>query len=238
MSQKHSQEGTETERNIHAGRRERLKRRMMRQGLSGFEPHEVLELLLGYSIPRRDTNPIAHRLIRRFGSLRGVFSARIDELMTVEGVGEHSAVLIGMIPQVMTMLALSDPSMPVRITSTEEARSFVRPHFIGTQAERLLLVYLGNKNQVLGTESLSEGSLSTIAVNTRLVVELVIRNHATGLLLAHNHPGGHATPSAEDMETTNRLQAVLAPMQVALLDHIIVAEDECFSMREADMLHL
>lgn len=225
-----------SELNPHAKHRERLKKRMLTQGLASFEPHVVLELFLSYCIPRKDTNELAHALIRRFGDLRGVFNAGYEDLLTVKGIGEHSASMIAMMPQLFRLYAESDPLIPHQIVTTEEASRFVVPRFMDARQEKLLLVYLGNKNQVLGAEFVSEGSLASVAINTRQIVERVIAYRATGLLLAHNHPEGFALPSPDDISATRKLKAVLEPMQVTLLDHIIVADNDHTSMRESGII--
>ena len=120
--------------------------------------------------------------------------------------------------------------------STEDVRRYVMPKFIGARNEMLLLVYLGNKNQVLAGEFLQEGSINTVAVNLRQIVERIMALRATGVVVAHNHPGGFAIPSNEDVSVTRMLKGVLDPLGVKLLDHVVVADNDCVSMRESEML--
>lgn len=224
------------EENVHARHRQRLKKRMMEQGPESFEPHVLLELLLTYAIARRDTNEIAHRLIARFGTLRGVFDADLTELCKVDGIGEHSALLLKLIPE-LTRRYFDDESKRItQLISTEDVRRYVMPKFIGARNEMLMLVFLGNKNQVLAGEFLQEGSINTVAVNLRQIVERIMALRATGVVVAHNHPGGFAIPSSEDVSVTRMLKGVLDPLGVKLLDHIVVADDDCVSMRESEML--
>ncbi|NLT57614.1 MAG: DNA repair protein RadC [Clostridiales bacterium] len=220
----------------HAGHRERLKRRMLDQGVASLEPHVVLELLLSYSIPRRDTNELAHRLLAQFGSLRNVFDAPLQDLTAVSGIGAHSAFLIKMIPGLSRVYIESSADIPSTILTTEEARQYVLPRFIDTRQEKLLVVFLGNKNQVLAAEFLQEGSLATVAINTRQIVDRIVQHRATGILLAHNHPDGFAIPSPDDISATRKLKLVLDTMQVKLLDHIVVADNDCISMRDSQLL--
>ena len=120
--------------------------------------------------------------------------------------------------------------------STEDVRRYVMPKFIGARNEMLLLVFLGNKNQVLAGEFLQEGSINTVAVNLRQIVERIMALRATGVVVAHNHPGGFAIPSNEDVSVTRMLKGVLDPLGVKLLDHVVVADNDCVSMRESEML--
>ena len=222
--------------NLHARHRRRLKKRVLEQGAEGLEPHVLLELLLTYAIARRDTNELAHRLLARFGTLRGVFDADMTELCKVDGIGEHSAILLKLVPE-LTRRYLDEESRPIRqLISTEDVRRYVMPKFIGARNEMLLLVFLVNKNQVLAGEFLQEGSINTVAVNLRQIVERIMALRATGVVVAHNHPGGFAIPSNEDVSVTRMLKGVLDPLGVKLLDHVVVADNDCVSMRESEML--
>ena len=222
--------------NLHARHRRRLKKRVLEQGAEGLEPHVLLELLLTYAIARRDTNELAHRLLARFGTLRGVFDADMTELCKVDGIGEHSAILLKLVPE-LTRRYLDEESRPIRqLISTEDVRRYVMPKFIGARNGMLLLVVLGNKNQVLAGEFLQEGSINTVAVNLRQIVERIMALRATGVVVAHNHPGGFAIPSNEDVSVTRMLKGVLDPLGVKLLDHVVVADNDCVSMRESEML--
>lgn len=222
--------------NLHVRHRQRLKKRMVEQGAGGLEPHVLLELLLTYAIARRDTNEIAHRLLARFGSLRGVFDADLIELCKVEGVGEHTALLLKLVPELTRRYFDEESSSITQLISTEDLRRYILPKFIGARNEMLLIVFLGNKNQVLTGEFLQEGSINTVGVNLRQIVERIMALRATGVVMAHNHPGGFAIPSSEDISVTRMLKSVLDPLGIKLLDHIVVADDDCASMRESEML--
>ncbi len=222
--------------NLHVRHRQRLKKRMVEQGAGGLEPHVLLELLLTYAIARRDTNEIAHRLLARFGSLRGVFDADLIELCKVEGVGEHTALLLKLVPELTRRYFDEESSSITQLISTEDLRRYILPKFIGARNEMLLIVFLGNKNQVLTGEFLQEGSINTVGVNLRQIVERIMALRATGVVMAHNHPGGFAIPSSEDISVTRMLKSVLDPLGIKLLDHIVVADDDCVSMRESEML--
>ena len=222
--------------NLHVRHRQRLKKRMVEQGAGGLEPHVLLELLLTYAIARRDTNEIAHRLLARFGSLRGVFDADLIELCKVEGVGEHTALLLKLVPELTRRYFDEESSSITQLISTEDLRRYILPKFIGARNEMLLIVFLGNKNQVLTGEFVQEGSINTVGVNLRQIVERIMALRATGVVMAHIHPGGFAIPSSEDISVTRMLKSVLDPLGIKLLDHIVVADDDCVSMRESEML--
>ena len=156
--------------------------------------------------------------------------------MKVKGIGENSAILLKLVPE-LTRRYLDEESRPIRqLISTEDVRRYVMPKFIGARNEMLLLVFLGNKNQVLAGEFLQEGSINTVAVNLRQIVERIMALRATGVVVAHNQPGGFAIPSNEDVSVTRMLKGVLDPLGVKLLDHVVVADNDCVSMRESEML--
>lgn len=221
---------------IHDGHRARLRKRYIEQGLNGFNELNALELLLFHAIPRKDTNPIAHALIDRFGSLAGVFEADIKELMDVPGVGESAAVLISMLPQMMRKVMSSKNEDISIISSSEEAGQFLVPRFAFEKDELVLLVCLDARKRIMSCTEISRGVMNSVAVNVRKVVETAVLTKADSVLIAHNHPQGFALPSREDRDMTRRIMQSLASIGIELIDHIIVADGEFVSMAQSDML--
>ena len=214
----------------HDGHRKRLKARFVKSGLDDFEPHNVLELLLFYSIPRKDTNPLAHRLISRFGSLSGVFDANPEELMKVEGITENTAVLISMVPQ-MARKYLEDKADAVNaIGGFKDIGMYLMPKFVGRTVETIMLASLDNKNKIISCNIVAEGETDRATLSKRKVMEEAMRVGATRVILAHNHPRGFAMPSSEDIYLTREIYALLASVGIELVDHIIFAEDDFVSL--------
>ena len=214
----------------HDGHRKRLKARFIKSGLDDFEPHNVLELLLFYSIPRKDTNPLAHRLISRFGSLSGVFDANPEELMKVEGITENTAVLISMVPQ-MARKYLEDKADAVNaIGGFKDIGMYLMPKFVGRTVETIMLASLDNKNKIISCNIVAEGETDRATLSKRKVMEEAMRVGATRVILAHNHPRGFAMPSSEDIYLTREIYALLASVGIELVDHIIFAEDDFVSL--------
>ena len=221
--------------NTHNGHRERLREQFIKNDLDGFEPHIALELLLCYSIPRTDTNPIAHRLINQFGSLSGVLEAPYQELLKVPGVGEKSATLLKLIPSI-TRKYLSDKyEVGVVLNTTQKIGEYLLPRFIGAKTEMLYLVCMDRKRKVLHSEKLMTGAIDSVHLDIRKLVEVIMRVSATAVVLAHNHPQGFAIPSDEDRQVTAVVASALSPLSVELVDHIIVAMDDFVSLRESGM---
>ena len=222
--------------NLHAYHRERMRRQFREHGLDSFADVNVLEFLLFYAIPRKDTNAIAHRLLDAFGSLSGVFDASVEDLMRIGNLTENAAVLIKLTTEAARRHQICRMSMNNILSTTQECGDFLASYFFGATEEMVYLLALDAKCKVLGCTKLFSGSVNSANLSVRKVVEYAIQTRATSVVLAHNHPSGIATPSQEDIHTTEEVAAALEPIGVLLADHIIVADDDYVSMRDSDML--
>ena len=217
--------------NIHAGHREKMSARFIRdKGFENFEDHQILELLMYYANTRSDTNPLAHELLDRFGSLKGVLEARPEQLMTVHGIGQQQATLISMVVPLTRVWHRCAMTVPDRIGNSREAEDYCLSILAGERTERFYVVSLNAKCNVLGRRKISEGSLSEVSAYPRMVLETALNYNAHSVLLCHNHPGGTCAPSPEDIASTLQLQRLLNGVGILLLDHIIVAGDRTYSM--------
>lgn len=226
----------EKKENLHAGHRRRKKEQFLKYGLDAFAPHEALELLLYYAIPRVDTNGMAHALLNRFGSLDGVFKAPVEELMRVEGIGENAALLLRLVPQ-MYKRSQTDLDKPGQaIKNSDEAGEFFKKYFWSERNEILLELCLDGKCRLLAWHKLSEGGAGGSAFNVRDAVRLALADNAMFVYLAHNHPSGVALPSEADCSATTAVETGLHTVGIQLLDHIIVAENDFTSLAASGML--
>lgn len=216
--------------NLHEGHRKRMKERFIKSGLGDFAPHNILELLLFYSIPRGDTNPVAHRLIDTFGSLSGVFDATPEELAKVDGVGENSAILISMIPQIARKYLEDKADTANIVGGCSDIGAFLLPKFVGRTNEALMMVSIDNKNKIISCSVVAEGTVDSAKVSRRKIMEEAMKVKATRVILAHNHPCGVAVPSSEDVVMTKEIGRLFAQVGIELVDHIIVANDDYVSM--------
>lgn len=216
--------------NLHEGHRKRMKERFIKSGLDDFTPHNILELLLFYSIPRGDTNPVAHRLIDTFGSLSGVFDATPEELAKVDGVGENSAILISMIPQIARKYLEDKADTANIVGGCSDIGAFLLPKFVGRTNEALMMVSIDNKNKIISCSVVAEGTVDSAKVSRRKIMEEAMKVKATRVILAHNHPCGVAVPSSEDVVMTKEIGRLFAQVGIELVDHIIVANDDYVSM--------
>lgn len=221
---------------MHEGHRARLRARYAKTGLDSFAPHEVLELLLTYAIPRRDVNPIAHELLSAFGSLAGVLEATSEQLATVPGVGEGAATLLSLIPAVMRAYERSALRGRVTIRNHADAAAYCLTLLRGRKNERLYCVALNARMEVVGHAQIGQGTSDEVAAYPRLAAEYALHMNAKAVLLAHNHPSGHAAPSMEDLEATGLMMRALRPLGITVCDHIIIGSEDCYSFRKGDLL--
>lgn len=215
---------------IHKGHRERLKQRFRQDGLDSFTDIQALELLLFYAIPQKDTNPIAHGLLERFGSLAGVLEAKEEELKKVPGISDHSAMLLQLIPQMARFYQVDKAKQSVYLTTLDACGTYISSFFFGRAFETVFLLCLDAKCKVLRCEEVGAGGVNTTIVSIRKVVEVALGANATTAILAHNHPSGMAIPSEEDVRTTILAARALHAVEIQLADHIVVADGDYLSM--------
>jgi DNA repair protein RadC len=218
---------------MHENHRQRLKRRFLSEGLDSFEHHNMLELLLFYSIPRVDTNPIAHRLLQTFGTLDGVLEAPIEELERVKGIGSNSATLIKLVCALFRQYGIAKEAVGLVLLTTEQVGKYVLPYYIGEVSECVRMICLDSKGKVILSTELFRGNVNSAQVSIRMIVSLALRCEAAGVIIAHNHPGGTAIPSTEDVTTTQLIKNALDTVGVALLDHLVVADGDFVSMADS-----
>lgn len=221
----------------HNGHRERLRKRFIKAPHS-FEDHELLELLLFYSMPRVNTNEIAHALLDRFGSLKGVIDAGIPSLMGVEKVGAQSALYIRVIAEVLYRYKIAVVECANPLESPAAFGDYLRSLFVGTENEMTYLLLFNNSKKLIKCAMLSEGYCSASTISMREMSSLAIDTNAAYAILAHNHPHGKAIPSGEDLATTNIVSTVMKYHGVELIDHFIVADDTCMPIINASKAKL
>lgn len=217
---------------VHDGHREREKERFARHGLDSFSDVNVLELLLFFSVPRRDTNEAAHALLDRFDSLAGVFDADIQSLVEVPGVGYNSALLIKLVPQIMRRYEQCKGRAAVILDSVSKSGTYFCAKFRYQTEESVLLASLDAKRRVISCDEIGRGTVCSVNVDVRKIVETALRNKAVSVILAHNHPDGVAEPSNADILYTRKVKEALDTINLELADHIITSDDKYFSFRE------
>ena len=210
---------------MHKDHRKHIKERFLTEGLDGFEPHEILELLLYYAIPQKNTNDLAHALINRFGSLAAVFDAPYDDLLSVSGISEHSATLIKLIPSISRRYALEKNSAATRLETIEDVGKYLVARYLGVTEETVLLLLLDNNHRLMECIRVHEGSVNSSSITMRRLVELALFKRASFAVLAHNHPDGIAIPSSDDIFTTRQAKRAFDLLEIHIMGNIIVAGD-------------
>jgi DNA repair protein RadC len=218
------------------GHRERLRQKFLTHGMDVLQDHEVLELLLFYAVPRRDTNALARSLLKQFGSLSAVLEASAADLCTVAGIGEHAATLLQMVRPLARRYQVSRADKGICLTTTRACGEFLLPYFFGATEEQIYLLCLDAKCKVLACRLLHSGSVNSASVPLRKAAEIALGCGAASVVMAHNHTCDVAVPSKSDIETTEAVKATLAALDVFLADHIIVGSSDFLSMAESGYL--
>lgn len=222
--------------NVHDGHRDRMRVRFLQEGAEGLATHEILEMLLYGTIPRGDTNEISHHLLDEFGSITNLIEADPYEIAKTAGVGIKSGVFISLLHELVLRYEREKMDEKPALLSIQRSVEYCRALLAFRPRECFYAVCLDSRRKILHTAKVSEGTVNDAAVSPRMVVEKALRYKATGVLLCHNHPGGSAKPSYEDIYLTNRLKSMLEPLGVEMMDHIIIGEDQYFSFFENNML--
>lgn len=220
------------------GHRERLRKRYIKSGLEGFNDYEVLELLLTYSIARKDVKPIAKKLIEKFGTIDDIAKSDVKSLLEVDGIGEGSAVFLKLIGDIALTLyreKIEDKDI-LTIKSKNSLLSYLRGEIGYSPREEFKILFLDSSNKLIASETLFYGTIDKSAIYPREIVERVIKNRAKSVIFAHNHPSGSISPSKKDIELTQYMYDSLKLLEIRLLDHIIITKNSYFSFLEEGLI--
>ena len=223
---------------VHEGHRDRLRERFFAHGLETFNEIEALELLLFYAIPRKDTNPLAHALLDRFGSLEYVLSASEEELCEVPGISKRAAALLMMVPQITRLSQLRRSERILNVTNSRDIINYLIPYFRYERDEMLIMLCMDAQNRVTHTDILYRGVVNSVSFDTRKIVEVALKRKAVSVVVAHNHPDGPAKSSWEDDSATQQIYNALGSVGIKLYDHVIIAGDDYVSYRRSGALDL
>lgn len=217
---------------LHEGHRKRVKSRYLAEGLDAFEAHEVLEMLLFFSIPMKDTNELAHEMIREFGSLAGLFETDPKDICRRCGVSENTGILVSLIPSLARRYFKGKWGDKPVLNSSTKAGEYAVSLFAGRTYENFFVICLDSQNRVNYSALVHEGTINEAAVYPRLIVETALRHQANSIILAHNHPGGSMEPSSADIDVTKKIVNAIEAISIKVMDHIIVAGEKYYSFAE------
>ena len=224
---------------VHDGHRERLRNKFL-EAKDSFEDHELLELLLFYSIPRANTNEIAHDLLDRFGSLQGVFNADVPALMQVEHLGEKSAIFLKTVSEILLRYQMEKFENVSILSSPELLQNYMCSLFVGTDNEKAYILLFNKARRLITCKKVSEGYCAASTITMRDISSVSINSNAAYAILVHNHPGGKAIPSGEDISTTAIVNRALKTNGIEFLEHFIVAGNVCAQIMKTspDMIYI
>ena len=225
------------------GHRERIKEKFLKNGIDGFAEYEILELLLTYCIPRKDTKPIAKELLNKFKSLDNIFKADFDKLFAIDGLGKNSIAflkLIGDLPSIIYKDELKNKKLVnkeiLKISNKDILLNYLRNKIGYEEKEKFYVIYLSSSNEVIEFEENSVGTLDRSSVYPREIYKKIINLNAKSIILAHNHPSDNITPSKSDIELTNEIAKGLKNFGALLIEHIIITKNSYFSFLEEGLI--
>lgn len=214
------------------GHRKRLRERFAKNGISALHLHEIVEVMLSFVIPRQDTKPVARELVRRYKSLSALLNAPAEELIKVEGIGNRSAGFFTFIREVAALCLKEKYERKSVIAHRRDAEEYLRFHFGLRRDEYFAVLFLGNRNHVIETEVIAEGTVNQCSVYPRIIMEKALLYHAASIIVAHNHPGGGLLPSEPDWTLTAELFAVGEMLGISLLDHLVISQEQVVSLKD------
>ena len=233
----------EKPKNDKKGHRERIREKFLNNGIDGFAEYEILELLLTYCIPRKDTKPIAKELLNKFKSLDNVFKADFDKLSAIDGLGKNSIAflkLIGDLPSIIYKDELKNKKLidreTLKISNKDILLNYLRNKIGYEEKEKFYVIYLSSSNEVIEFEENSVGTLDRSSVYPREIYKKIINLNAKSIILAHNHPSDNITPSKSDIELTNEIAKGLKNFGALLIEHIIITKNSYFSFLEEGLI--
>jgi DNA repair protein RadC len=213
------------------GHRQRIKKKYEKSGMEGWLDYEVLELALSYTISRRDTKPIAKDLLARFKTLNGVLDADRKDLQSIKGISEHSALFLRFLKDISILYMEKGIHNRDLLSSPRVVCDYLKVSLKGLADEEFKMLFLDSRNQLIAVETFKTGTVNRSVVYPRKVVERALYNHAVGVIIAHNHPAGSLEPSQEDQDITRAIKEALKTVDITLLDHIIIGNNDYYSFR-------
>ena len=215
----------------HLGHRQRIKEKYEKSGIDGWLDYEVLELVLSYAIPRKDTKPIAKELLSRFKSINGVLDSDKKELQSIKEISGHTAFFLKLLKDVAILYAENGIHNRNLLSSPQVVHDYLKASLKGAVDEEFKMLFLDSRNQLIAVETFKVGTVNRSVVYPRKVVERALYNHAVGVIIAHNHPSGALQPSQDDRGVTIAIKEALKTVDIALLDHIIIGSNDYYSFR-------
>jgi len=221
---------------IHKDHRKRMKQKFLENGTDSFTEHEMLEFLLFFSKPQGDTNALAHTLLNTFGSINGVLNAPYDSLVEIDGVGEHTAIMLKFLPQIFKEYQATRSDKTQTLTTVGNCYELASKLFCNSVVEELYIVCLNAKNTVLSYKMIAAGNADRVEVNMRDITNFVLKNKSARILVYHNHPSEILEFSRNDISLTTTIFSSCILNEIDVLDHILYTHNGCISMHRLGIM--
>lgn len=216
--------------------RKRVREKYLKNGITGWHDYEVLEFILFFAIPRRDTKPISKELLKKFKTLGGVLDASFDELKKVKGIRENAASLIKLIRDMPSLYLKRKVEGKTVFSSPGAVYDYLKVSMQGLRDEVFKVIYLDASNRFIESEIMSRGVVNKATVYPRKIVENALKKNAVSVIISHNHPSGKLVPSNDDRRMTKMVSDALAVINIAIVDHVIVSSEGYFSFKENGLI--
>lgn len=217
-----------------------MRMRIINGGIGNLQEHEVLEYLLYSFIPRKDTNAIAHTLIKEFGSLYEIFNAKPEFLQAVSGMTENASLFLSVMGDIIRNYGTDTSAQSARtyLITHGEVKEYLGSNLAGLNEERFYAVALDGRNKIVGEKVWNSGNRASVNVSVSDIVRFAQAAKAVSVLIAHNHPTGRTTPSGADVKLTRQIYEVFSALGIVLQDHLIFGENirYCYSFEESGCL--
>ncbi|MFH1379682.1 MAG: DNA repair protein RadC [bacterium] len=220
----------------HKGHRQRIRRKIIKSGLAGFNDYEIIEYFLMLSIPVKDVKPLAKKLVKEFGSISGVLDAPKEALSAVQGIGEVTISSIIFFRSLLEHYLKEKAQDTAWLPSTKHTQEFLNACFKGLKIEIFKVIFLNNRNHMISERTVHTGTVDRSAVYPREIIYEAMKIGSTRLIIAHNHPSGGLEPSDADKKITHDLVCAAVPLGIEVLDHIVISNTNYFSFAEAGLM--
>ena len=221
---------------MHSGHRDRMRERIVENGLSSLQEHEILEYLLYSLVPRKDTNPLAHLLIKEFGSLKEVFDASVERLLKVDGVTNNIAVFLNSVSDLSRIYTSKSVGEDILLNTTGKCVEYISPFMRTLTKEEVYVILKNSQGKLIKKVLVAKGIVNESSLYIREVTDIALKNEASSVVMVHNHPSNVAEPSVADKQITEQVAIMLSLISINLDDHIIITKDSHFSFRSSGLL--
>lgn len=223
---------------LHSGHRQRMRDKFKNTlNFDNFEEHEILEMLLFYCFPRCNTNDIAHELINKFGSISNVLNASLEDLKSVNMIGESAAISLKFFNSLNIYLHMQSSDDDINFYNIPKLKAFIKDTFYGANFEQFKIYFTDNSYKIKSYTDINKGSSNSVELNLREITKAILNSGSNYFFVAHNHPDAPSTPSDEDIYLTRKIITHLRSMDIHLLDHFVVGNDGIISMRQAGLIY-